>query len=182
MKQQRSRFVFLLRFAGMLAAFSLFLQACSPSGEENWVRVERVVDGDTFVIEGGERVRLIGVDTPESVKPNHPVEPYGKEAKAFTKRMLEGKRVRLEFDVAERDRYGRLLAYVYLEDGTFYNLLLVEEGYGKVLTVPPNVEHAEEFVEAERRARQEEKGLWSVAQREEQEKERREMKGEGGRR
>ena len=77
------------------------------------------MDGDTLVLDGGERVRLIGVDTPETVHPNKPVERFGKEASAFTKELTDGKRVRLEFEQgsARTDRYGRTLAYVYLEDG-----------------------------------------------------------------
>jgi micrococcal nuclease len=81
----------------------------------------RVVDGDTIILSNGEKVRLIGVDTPETVRPNTPVEYYGKEASAFTKKMVEGKPVRLEYDWQQRDKYGRLLAYVYLMDGTFIN-------------------------------------------------------------
>ena len=88
--------------------------------------VTRVVDGDTQILDGHERVRLIGVDTPETKHPNKPVEYYGKEATAFTKKMLQGKTVRLEFDQANahrghKDKYRRTLAYVFLEDGTFLN-------------------------------------------------------------
>ena len=79
----------------------------------------RVVDGDTIILSTKERVRLIGVDTPETKHPNKPVEQYGKEASAFTTRIVEGKKVTLEYDQEKRDKYGRLLAYVYLEDGTF---------------------------------------------------------------
>ena len=79
--------------------------------------VERVVDGDTIVVRGVGRVRLIGVDTPETVDPRRPVEFFGREASAFTKRLLEGQRVRLEYDWERADRYGRTLAYVYLRDG-----------------------------------------------------------------
>lgn len=148
-----------LQFFSLLMAFMLILlSACSSSGD--WVVVKRVVDGDTFETETGEKVRLIGVDTPESVKPNSPVEPYGKEASAFTKKMLEGKKVRLEYDVAPKDKYGRTLAYVYLEDGTFYNERLLLEGYAQVLTVPPNVKYADRLLAAQKKAREEGKGLW----------------------
>ena len=78
----------------------------------------RVVDGDTIILSNGERVRLIGVDTPETKHPNKPVQYFGKEASAFTKRMVEGKEVTLEYGQQQRDKYGRLLAYVYLMDGT----------------------------------------------------------------
>ena len=85
----------------------------------------RVVDGDTIILSNGERVRLIGVDTPETKHPNKPVQYFGKEASAFSKRMVEGKEVTLEYGQQKRDKYGRLLAYVYLMDGT---LTLNKEG------------------------------------------------------
>ena len=144
----------------LLPALLLALFASSALSAQGFRKVARVVDGDTFVLEGGERVRLIGVDTPETVHPSKPVEYFGKEASAFTKSMIEGKRVRLVFDVRERDRYYRLLAYVYLEDGTFLNAELVKQGYANVSTFPPNVRHAELFRSLEREARENSRGLW----------------------
>jgi len=123
--------------------------------------VIRVIDGDTFEMEGGERVRMIGVDTPESVKPNTPVQPYAKEASAYTKQLIEGKKVRLQFDVQLRDKYDRLLAYVYLADGTFVNNKLIMDGYAKTLTIPPNVAFSEQFTDAMKQARAEKRGLWA---------------------
>jgi micrococcal nuclease len=123
--------------------------------------VTRVVDGDTIVV-GDERVRLIGVDTPESVKPGTPVECFALEASAFLKRLIAGRRVRLELDVERRDRYGRLLAYVYRRsDGLFVNAELVRRGYASVATFPPNVRHVAEFVRLQRSARSAGRGLWS---------------------
>lgn len=130
--------------------------------------VVRVVDGDTIRVrldgDGEERVRLIGIDTPETKDPRRPVQCYGREAAARTVSLLPpGTRVRLERDVEPRDRYGRLLAYVYrASDGLFVNLALVREGYALVLTIPPNVAHAEEFVAAARGAREAGRGLWSA--------------------
>ncbi|CCQ94867.1 Micrococcal nuclease-like nuclease [[Clostridium] ultunense Esp] len=143
-----------------VVGFITLIVGCGPN--DDWVVVKRVVDGDTFETATGEKVRLIGVDTPESVKPDSPVEPYGKEASHFTKKKLEGKKVRLEYDVSLKDKYGRTLAYVYLPDGTFYNELLLAEGYAQVLTVPPNVKYADHFLEVERKAREAGKGLWGL--------------------
>jgi len=129
--------------------------------------VERVVDGDTLVIRGDydggsikERVRLIGVDTPETVHPNKPVEYFGKEASAFTKRICEGKTVRIAYDQTRMDKYDRILAYVYLEDGTFVNAEIIKQGYGHAYTKFPFM-YMEEFKEYEREAREQKLGLWA---------------------
>jgi micrococcal nuclease len=126
------------------------------------VTVERVVDGDTFVATTpGQRfrVRLIGVDTPETVKPDTPVQCFGPQASAYAKRVLTGRRVRLVYDVDRYDRYGRVLAYVYV-GGAFFNLDLVRLGYAVVLTVPPDVAHTDDFLAAQRAARAARVGLW----------------------
>src|SRR5215218_9248099 len=110
--------------------------AAERSGDGATVRVARVVDGDTIRVElpsGEEAVRYIGIDTPESVKPGAPVECFAKRASAFNERLVAGERVRLVRDVEERDRYGRLLAYVYRQrDGLFVNAELVRGGYATV--------------------------------------------------
>lgn len=126
----------------------------------------RIVDGDTIVvlISGrNERVRLIGIDTPESVKPNTPVECFALEASARMKTLLPpGSGVKLVRDVELRDRYGRLLAYVYrASDNLFVNLSLVNDGYASAYTYPPNVAHTAEFVGAAAEARDAGRGLWS---------------------
>ena len=122
-------------------------------------QVIRVIDGDTVELLGGERVRLLGIDTPETVKPNTPIQCFGKEASAHTKALLEGKTVTLVRDIEDRDKYGRLLRYVY-QDGLFVNEALIRDGYARVYTYPPNVAHAQEFVVAERVARSAKRGLW----------------------
>ncbi len=137
------------------------------SADAGAAEVVRVVDGDTIVVRlhgAEERVRLLGIDTPESVDPRSPVECFGKEAAAHTASLLPpGTPVRLVRDVEARDRYDRLLAYVYrADDGTFVNLRLVEDGYAAVLTYPPNVAHADEFVVAAGDAREAGRGLWSA--------------------
>lgn len=133
-----------------------------PAGLD--VTVERVVDGDTIVVSGGERVRLIGVDTPETKDPRRPVGCFGKQASDFTASVLrEGSRVRLVGDAEPRDRYDRLLAYAYrLPDGLFVNAELLRQGFGQVLSIPPNVAHAEEFVALARQAREAGRGLWQA--------------------
>jgi micrococcal nuclease len=123
------------------------------------------VDGDTVVVDidgREEAVRFIGIDTPESVARDRPVECYGPEAKARTAELLpEGTVVRLERDVEARDKYDRLLAYVIRDaDGVLVNLLLVEEGYAEARAFPPNLAHQPELDEAEARARADERGLW----------------------
>jgi micrococcal nuclease len=147
--------------------------ATSPAERATWpavpadaiaAKVERVVDGDTFIaaIAGrNERIRLIGVDTPETVDPDRPVQPYGKEASNFAKHMLNGRTVRLVGDVEARDRYGRLLAYVWLPDGTFWNALLAAEGYAQLITIPPDVTYAGLFRRLVDEARSANRGLWS---------------------
>jgi len=142
----------------------VFLSIFSLAFPQDLYRVQRVVDGDTIVLENGEKVRLIGVDTPETKHPSKPIEYYGKEASAFTRRMCEGKRVRLEYDWEKTDRYGRILAYVFvLEGGTelFLNAELIKQGYGHAyLKYPFNDQRMKEFREYERQARENSLGLW----------------------
>ncbi|MFZ1654693.1 MAG: thermonuclease family protein [Candidatus Moraniibacteriota bacterium] len=125
------------------------------------VRVTRVIDGDTFEIEGGERVRLIGIDTPESVKPNTPVECYAVESSEYLKTLIEGKMVRLERDRTDRDRYARLLRYVYLGD-VFINEFIVREGYAESVSYRPDTARQATLDEAERQAKAESKGRWGM--------------------
>jgi len=135
-----------------------------PTKKAEWRLVTRVVDGDTIIVGARERVRLIGVDTPETKHPQKPVEYFGREATAFTKKMVQGRRVRLEFDqantkISHKDRYKRTLAYVFLEDGTFLNAEIVKQGYGHAYTRFP-FKYLDEFRRYEREAREQKKGLW----------------------
>ncbi|MGH9279163.1 MAG: thermonuclease family protein [Acidimicrobiales bacterium] len=133
-----------------------------PAGVD--VAIERVVDGDTVVVTGKQTVRLIGVDAPETKDPRRPVGCFGQEASRFlTSTLPAGTAVRLVGDVEQHDRYGRLLAYLYRRDsGLFVNAELVRQGYASVLTIPPNVAHADEFVELAREARVDGRGLWEA--------------------
>ena len=132
--------------------------------DKNAYRVIRVVDGDTFVIEyngNKEKVRLIGIDTPESVHPNAEKNTeFGELVSNYSKRNLLEKYVVLEFDVDERDKYGRLLAYAYI-DGQMYNKVLLEMGYAKVATFPPNVKYVDEFTQIQKNVRESKRGLWA---------------------
>jgi len=129
--------------------------------------VRKVVDGDTIVVRvrgTDEKVRLLGIDTPETKDPRKPVQCFGKEASAHTAELLPpGTEVRLVRDVEERDRYDRLLAYVYrATDGLFVNLELARGGYADLLTYPPNVAHTAELQGAVAEARREQRGLWQA--------------------
>lgn len=122
-------------------------------------KVARAIDGDTIKLETGEVVRYIGIDTPETVHPSKPVQCYGKEASDKNRELVEGKEVKLEKDISETDKYNRLLRYIWLGDALI-NESLVREGYAHSSTYPPDVKHQDKFIEAERQAREEKKGLW----------------------
>lgn len=150
----------------------------SPQGAPSLIpaAVVETVDGDTVVVRLGdgrtEKVRFIGVDTPETHHPTVGEEPYGREAASFTAKSLNGRTVWLETDAQERDQYGRLLAYVWLaepRDGSeaevrakMFNARLLLEGYAQVLTVPPNVKYADLFAKLQREAREQGRGLWGL--------------------
>lgn len=124
-------------------------------------RVTRSVDGDTIELEDGRKVRYIGINAPETVDPRRKVECFGREASDFNAGLVEGKRIRLEKDISETDRYGRLLRFVYLEDGGFVNEILVREGYVYASAYGPDVARKELFTEAEKDARKNRRGLWA---------------------
>lgn len=129
-----------------------------PSGLAQ-VTIARVVDGDTVVTTTGERIRYIGIDTPETVHPYKAVEFYGKEASDKNKSLVEGKTVELEKDVSNKDKYGRTLAYIWLGN-EMINAKLVAEGYAYAYTYPPDVKHSDYFVALQRQAQQKKLGLW----------------------
>jgi micrococcal nuclease len=140
-----------------------------PTGRTTEASVVRVVDGDTIVVAyGGKqyKVRYIGMNTPETVDPSRPIQWMGPEASAANKTLVAGKRVVLEKDVSETDRYGRLLRYVWLTDGvawTLVNLELINEGFASVSTYPPDVKYVDVYLAAERDAQATSVGLWGEA-------------------
>jgi micrococcal nuclease len=154
----------------LLVIACCFISSCGSGytkKDSDLYLVTRVIDGDTFIIDDGtskgERVRLIGIDTPElSRSKNKENDYYAVEATDFMVDLVENKYVKLVYDVNKKDRYQRTLAYVYLEDGTFVNALLVELGYAVVMTVPPNVKYADLYIELQQTARENKLGMWGV--------------------
>jgi len=140
-----------------------------PTRATERAQVIRVVDGDTIIVALAgreERLRYIGIDAPESVRPDSPVEPFGPEAAAANAAMVGGREVLLERDVSDRDEFGRLLRYVWLAsaDGPLLvNFELVVRGYAEPITIPPDVRYAALFRAAARAAREAGRGLWSFA-------------------
>ncbi|WP_439490861.1 thermonuclease family protein [Algoriphagus sp.] len=136
----------------LLALIFLFSASTLLFAQERYgpYKIHKFVDGDTFWVKMGsgknEKIRLIGVDTPEVRWEGLTEErPGGKEASEYVKNLLKGKKVLLEYDVQKYDRYGRTLAYVYLEDSTFLNAHLLEMGLARLATFPPNVRYVEEY-------------------------------------
>ena len=132
-------------------------------------KVDRIVDGDTLIANVGgqrERVRLIGINTPESVDRDRPVMCFGKEASSHLEKLVPpGTPIRIERDVEPRDKYGRILGYVYrASDGLFVNMAQVTDGYANQYTFPPNVAYVNEFKKAAARARSERTGLWGACE------------------
>jgi len=125
------------------------------------VKVVRVVDGDTIEIEGGEKVRYIGIDTPETVDPRKSVQCFGVEASKKNKELVEGKMVRLEKDITDRDKYNRLLRYVWLDD-VLVNLELVKRGFAYSYSYPPDIKYQDQFLKAQQEAREAKRGLWNA--------------------
>ncbi len=148
-----------MKFAPAIIAAMLFL-SFAPCQAADSLTVTRCIDGDSIKLSNGEKVRLIGVDTPETKHPTKPVQYFGKEASAFTKKEIEGQAVRLEYDWERKDKYGRTLAYVYRSrDDFFLNAELIKQGYGHAYTRFP-FKYLEEFRAYEKEAREQKRGLW----------------------
>jgi micrococcal nuclease len=135
--------------------------AAAGSGERGWARVVRVVDGDTVVLAGLGSSRIVGVDTPETVKPDTPVQCFGPRASASSKHVLGAAgRVRYLVAVEPVDAYGRRLVYLWLPDGRFFNAMLVRRGLARTLPFPPNTRYAPLFQRLAERAARRGRGLW----------------------
>lgn len=143
---------------GLSRAVELPLTGDPAPTPRDTARVTRVVDGDTVVLQSLGKARLIGVDTPEVYGG---VECFGREASAYARRLLDGRRVRVRVGADPRDRYGRALVYLWLDDRRMVNEMLVRDGYAQPMTIPPNDEFAPRFVAAARRARRAQRGLWA---------------------
>lgn len=132
----------------------------SPLFAGDTVFVKSVIDGDTVILQNKEKLRYIGIDTPEIDHENKKAEPLGYAAMFFNKKLLGSKKVRLEFDREKRDHYNRILAYIFLMDGTFVNLELLRSGMGTYLHKPPNLKYAGRLLKAQQEAMTAQKGLW----------------------
>lgn len=148
-----------------IAKITLILALAFIRLDPNWEihRVISVLDGDTIIIENGEHVRYIGIDTPETIHPSKTVECYGKEASIRNNQLVLNKIVLLEKDIENRDGYGRLLRYVYTLQGSI-NAKLVKEGYAYSYYHPPDLKHYKRYLELEIYANQHKKGLWLYCQ------------------
>ena len=142
----------------------IFFLSCSQDNYSQ-IKVLEVIDGDTVKLSNGRMLRYIGLDTPEvRIKAVgagfvYDPQPFSLEAKEFNRKLVEGKNVRVEYDIEKTDRYGRLLGYCFIED-TFVNAKLIEEGYAVLYTFPPNVKYTDLFVESQKKAQKKKKGLW----------------------
>jgi micrococcal nuclease len=151
----------------ILCILFFFLVACSPA-DYSEIKVKEVIDGDTIILSTGEHLRYIGIDTPETrVKKGNKFvydpQPFSREATQFNKKLVEGKIVKIEFDLVRKDRYGRLLGYCFI-GGTFVNKKLIEEGYAVLYTYPPNLKYVDSLAESQKYARKNDKGIWGVYQ------------------
>lgn len=128
--------------------------------QDRWVTVQRVIDGDTFVTRKGEKIRLLGINAPEIRHRDAPAEPHGYQASQTLIRLIAGKQVRLSFDQESKDRYGRTLAHIYLQDGTWINAEMLRLASAFVYTFPPNTKAANELTVIEQQAIKKKIGIW----------------------
>ncbi|MDD5773530.1 MAG: thermonuclease family protein [bacterium] len=143
-----------------------FLIFTLPQCSQKEYPVKNIIDGDTIELENGEKIRYIGLDTPETrIKQKdgtwlYQPQAYAEKAKEFNRKLVEGKRIRLEYDMVQKDKYNRSLAYVFAGD-TFVNAELIRQGYALLFTMPPNVKYIDHFIKLQKEARENKRGLWS---------------------
>jgi micrococcal nuclease len=147
--------------SGYLKNITQYFKDEGPYQYGDYIKVTRVIDGDTVLLENGERLRYIGINAPELGK-TEATECFALEATTENQRLVEGQNIRIEKDVSERDKYGRLLGYVYLKDGTFVNMHLVENGFAHAAAYPPDIAKSTLFTELEKEARIGKRGLWNL--------------------
>ncbi len=134
----------------------------SVIGQSRWVEAATVFDGDTFQTRAGEKVRLLGINTPEVARGKEPGQTLGKKAKQRLQQLISGKTVRMQFDADKKDRYGRTLAHIFLRNGTWINEQLLREGMAHVYTFTPNFRWAATLLRAEIEARSAKRGIWNT--------------------
>jgi micrococcal nuclease len=140
--------------------YIFFITAVESSSAQTWHTVRWVNDGDTIVLDTGQRVRYIGINSPEIAHEDQKAQPYGYQAKSYNKNLIGSQKVRLEYDTDRRDRYGRVLAYVYSKDRNFINLRLLEVGLAFYLYRKPNLKYGEILLKAQQDAMASGIGLW----------------------
>lgn len=144
----------------VIPLFFFWFLTAGYSSDQTWARTKWVDDGDTIVLTDGKRVRYIGINAPEIAHGDQKEEPFGSEATAFNKKMVLVKKIRLEFDRERNDQYGRLLAYVFLEDGTFLNASMLQTGFAYYLYREPNLKYDQMLMQSQREAMTAQEGIW----------------------
>ena len=139
---------------------TILLIGATTTVNQKWIRVKWVSDGDTIVLSDDRHVRYIGINAPEIAHDNQKAEAFGYAAEKYNQSLILSKKVRLEFDKETHDRYGRLLAYIFLADGTFINKKMIEKGYAYVLHLRPNLKYDGVLLKAQRGAMSAKKGMW----------------------
>jgi len=139
---------------------TVLLISATNTVNQKWISVKWVNDGDTIVLSDGRHVRYIGINAPEIAHENLKAEAFGYAAKKYNQSIVQSKKVRLEFDKEKYDRYGRLLAYIYLSDGTFINKEMIEKGFAYLLPRSPNLKYEKMFLQTQRDAMSTKQGMW----------------------
>jgi micrococcal nuclease len=148
------------RLTTMMLVCILFYLFQQTSRADTWKQIKRIVDGDTIVLVGGQKVRYIGINAPELAHDDHNAEPYGEASKQFNSLQVKEKKVRLEFDTERFDRYKRLLAYVFLKTGAFVNAKILINGYAYFLRYPPNLKYDSILLQSQQASMSAKRGIW----------------------